>query len=106
MQDYNINNPNDVFDDKNRLLQARELIGNNIEEIRQDKNALNSAWLLVQHMDDDPGFQKWFHKFLKQNTNAYRMLYDRRAVNAGIPQQSYTQRTDDNPNPIELPPEL
>ena len=90
--------PNDPFGDVPRRAKAQELIKNNIETIQQDPNALHNAWLLVQHMDPDPEFQKWFIKYLNPNEktehggqNDYQYLLDRIQVGMGVPQTYGTQ---------------
>ena len=90
--------PNDPFGDVPRRAKAQELIKNNIEAIQQDPNALHNAWLLVQHMDPDPEFQKWFINYLDPNAktehggqNDYQYLMDRIQVGMGVPQTYGTQ---------------
>jgi hypothetical protein len=84
--------PNDLFNDKQRLNIVKNIITNHIEEIKLDKKLLKTSWLLVQHMDDDVNFQKWFLNQLNKRTQNYRYLYDRVAVNSNLPQKYNTQQ--------------
>ena len=90
-------NPNDPFGDAITRTKAQPLIKNNIEIIKQDSNALHDAWLLVQHMDMDPEFQKWFINYLDPNQrnekgeSDYEYLNDRIQVGMGVPQTYGTQ---------------
>lgn len=89
--------PNDPFGDAITRTKAQPLIKNNIEIIKQDPNALHNAWLLVQHMDMDPEFQKWFLNYLDPNQRSekgesdYEYLHDRIQVGMGVPQTYGTQ---------------
>jgi len=84
--------PDDVFNDKERLKQAKQLISTNIDQIVNSKKLKDIAWLLVQHMDNDVQFQKWFLQHLSTRTKNYRYLSDRIATNSGLPQKYGTQQ--------------
>lgn len=84
-------NQNDIFNDKFRSTQAKKLIIDNIKEIIVNKKLLNMAWLLVQHMDNDVSFQKQFLNYLQPQSQEYKYLFDRIAVNSGEEQQYNTQ---------------
>ena len=55
----------DIFNDKKRLAEAKLIIQQNIKQIQTDQFLENIAWLLVQHMDHDVEFQKWFLSQIK-----------------------------------------
>jgi hypothetical protein len=68
----------------------------------------NTAWLLVQHADKDPAFQKQCLALLEKAYQAgeareidFAYLYDRVAVAGGRPQRYGTQFKDGKPQPIE-----
>ena len=68
----------------------------------------NTAWLLVQHADKDPAFQKQCLALLEKAYPAkeareidYAYLYDRVAVAESRPQRYGTQFKDGKPQPIE-----
>jgi hypothetical protein len=82
---------NDVFDDGQRLQQAKQLIQNNLDQIKSSPEYLKMAWLLVQHMDNDVAFQQWFLQHLKKGTTNHRYLTDRILTNQGLPQKYNTQ---------------
>jgi hypothetical protein len=99
MKDHpEIKDPTNIFDDTDGLNEAKEIIKPNIDVILADKKLLNTAWLLVQHMDDDISFQKWFHSYLKesadetQDPKEYGYLYDRIAIKENRPQKYNTQK--------------
>lgn len=80
-----------VFNDAERLKEAKELIKAN-----QDSINPNDVWVLVQHSDKDPEFQKWFldtyKDKLKVETTHY--LEDRWLVNTGQPPKHNTQNEE------------
>lgn len=82
---------NDLFGDAKRVPGAQKLIKENIEDIKKDKKGLNRAWLLVQHMDNDVAYQKWFLQHLKPGSTDFKYLTDRVLVNTGKPQKYNTQ---------------
>lgn len=86
-------NPNDVFDDTTRLQQAKQLISQNIDKIKMNPSWLKMAWLLVQHMDNDLPFQKWFIQHLRKGGQNWQYLTDRILVNQGKSQKYGTQQT-------------
>lgn len=86
----------DIFGDKDRLDQARTIIKENIDNIIKDKQLTNMAWLLVQHMDNDIAFQKWFINYLKEESEEYKYLTDRISVNQNKPQKYNTQQVSAN----------
>ncbi len=68
-----------------------------------DKEADHNAWLLVQHADNDPEFQKdiltRLEKLYPSHETSpvnYAYLYDRVAINEGRPQRYGTQGTISN----------
>lgn len=83
----------DIFGDRPRAKEAQILIKSQTAVILADPRLRQWAWLLVQHMDHDISFQKWFLALLPKNSEEYRYLYDRVAVNTGNPQKYNTQTT-------------
>jgi hypothetical protein len=96
----------DPFLDNKTQSVAKPLIQQYIDEIAASPDdsygsTKYNAWLLVQHMDDDVEFQRWFLQHLDPNSktpadgpngsNPYQMLHDRVNVNTGQPQQFNTQ---------------
>lgn len=83
---------------------------------RDGSDVADAAWLIVQHADNDPGFQQQCFELMKdlpesevsQEQMAY--LIDRIRVNAGEPQLFGTQfnptETTTEPYPIEDPENL
>jgi len=72
------------------------------------EDGANTAWLLVQHADADPAFQKQCLALLEKAYKAgeaserdYAYLFDRVAVAEGKPQRYGTQFKDGKPQPIE-----
>jgi hypothetical protein len=72
------------------------------------EDGANAAWLLVQHADRDPAFQKQCLALLEKAYKAgeaserdYAYLFDRVAVADGKPQRYGTQFKDGKPQPIE-----
>jgi hypothetical protein len=72
------------------------------------EDGANSAWLFVQHADQDPAFQKECLGLLEKAYKAgeareidYAYLYDRVAVAEKRPQRYGTQFKDGEPQPIE-----
>jgi len=84
----------DLFADisSGRLARAKELIYRNIDLIKTRPSAIENAWILVQHMPDDVKFQSWFLKYLEPESEEYKLLVDRIAVNKGKPQVYNTQQ--------------
>jgi len=87
----------DVFDDAKRLKEAKELILKNKNSINP-----NNVWLLVQHSDEDPKFQKWFLNFYSKPERKNKLkkkwakyLEDRWLVNTGQPQKNNTQNVEE-----------
>jgi len=81
----------DIFNDTDRLEIAKDYIKKNINDIVNSDNLKRKSWLLVQHMDNDTDFQEWFIKFLSENSEEYKYLYDRIQINLGKSQKYYTQ---------------
>jgi len=96
----------DPFLDKQTRAMAKPLIEKHIDEIAASPDdsygsVKYNAWLLIQHMDDDVQFQRWFLQHLDPNSttpasgpngnNPYQMLHDRVNINNGQPQQFNTQ---------------
>lgn len=81
----------DIFSDKPRQEKAKRLIKDNIKEITQDGKLLDLAWLLVQHMDNDLSFQKWFLAYLPEGSENYKYLSDRVLRGEGKKQRFGTQ---------------
>lgn len=72
------------------------------------RDGAHAAWLLVQHADLDPAFQKHCLELIEQAVAAkdaspvdYAYLYDRVAVAEKRPQRYGTQFIDGKPQPIE-----
>jgi len=82
---------NDIFCDAKRQAICKPLIYEHINEIISDAELQELAWIIVQHMDGDAAFQKWFLSYLPIGSTCYQYLFDRIAVNAGCPQQFGTQ---------------
>lgn len=96
IEKYNPKDPNnDFFDEKERQVNYKKFIIDNIKIISNNKKLACTAWVLVQHMDYDLEFQKWYFKLLKMTCNEedqeYKLLYDRICVNEGLPQKYNTQ---------------
>jgi hypothetical protein len=97
MKDKNLDDADNIFNDSERLSKAKDLISPNMAQILKDGSSTwRFAWLLVQHMDDDPTFQQHFLDALGQakikgSGDEYRLLHDRLSVNKGKPQKYNTQ---------------
>lgn len=70
------------------------------------KKASHFAWLLVQHADSDPKFQKHCLDLMEKNTVDWAYLTDRILINEGKPQIYGTQFYEDSnekliPRPIK-----
>jgi LPS O-antigen subunit length determinant protein (WzzB/FepE family) len=87
---------NDIFADKERLQKAKQLIIQNIQQIKTP-TLIKMAWLLVQHMDDDISFQKWFLDRLEKGTTEWKYLSDRISIAQGMPQKFGTQNENGSP---------
>jgi hypothetical protein len=83
----------DLFADisSGRQDKAKRLIHDNIDLIKKHPLAIQNAWLLVQHMDGNVKFQTWFLNYIKPESEEYKLLVDRIAVNKGEPQKYNTQ---------------
>lgn len=86
----------DVFADisSGRQERAKMLIRDNIDLIKSRSSAIQNAWLLVQHMDNDVEFQSWFLNYLEPESQEYKFLTDRVAINKGRRQKYNTQNVD------------
>jgi hypothetical protein len=84
-------NPTAIFNDGPRLKEASELIKQNINVIKNDSEFIEKIAVLVQHMDYDVDFQKWFYKYLPKTSQWRKFMYDRIAVNSGKSQKYGTQ---------------
>ena len=98
ISDKKIIDPEDVFEDTKRQPHAKQLIQANIDEILESPEALSSAWLIVQHMDKDVPFQKWFlgkmtTKGYGPESEEFQLLTDRTLINSGEKQKFNTQQT-------------
>jgi len=95
---------NDLFGDAGRISKAQSLIKKHLDVILSNKDILNNAWLLVQHMDNDVKFQTWFLSKLPKNSENYRYLYDRVMVNLERKQKYNTQRMEEKVDNRSKPP--
>lgn len=85
--------PNDMFADfaSGRSKKAKKLIRRHIRAILKNEDLTTYAWMLVQH-SDDVKYQKWFLNKVDKNSDHYKYLYDRIAVNTNQPQKYQTQK--------------
>lgn len=86
----------DAFGDASRQPDVDALVDTHGAELAADPEHRRNAWLLVQHRDSAPDVQKKYLKHLEDagatDTDEYRYLTDRIAVNSGRPQVYGTQR--------------
>ncbi|WP_395000260.1 GNAT family N-acetyltransferase [Acinetobacter sp.] len=78
--------------DDERGRTARPIINKYIDTIKRDPNLRQSAWLLIQHMDKHPSYQKRMLNQFDISSQEYKYLSDRIAVNTGKPQTYNTQK--------------
>jgi hypothetical protein len=84
--------PDNIFGDNTPA--AKRLIQQNSDQLFQDPELTNTAWILAQHADSDRDFQKWFLDRLDPRSDNYKYLHDRLEIAAGRKQKYGTQNED------------
>ena len=83
----------DIFGLSHIYPNAHDYIRSNINSIKNDPKAMQSAFILTQHSDSYPDFQREMLQHFEPGSEHHKLLTDRVAINSGKPQVNNTQNT-------------